>query len=367
MYNYAKLGDVNDVISDIVSSFPATEASAVRKELYNDVNFDNMIQANETSIDEHTGSGKLLEIMMHTVDGDMHTKFEYVDKSKGDVTKIKDFYTVNATIDYINKIDTTYHYANSKFDLSHIKINNLTRMNDLYDILKSHKQDFVYGYQTDNNILKNTYCVLICALVDLACMNLIDISNFMESIAEGDSRNLPFKVKYSMGRNGRYLRNIDKTIKMFHDGSWNKFLKIVKSNNGKTATEDAATVGIIIALIAAIPLAAITIVYLIRFFIAFYFESAVRIKEKTKALAEYIEEVSKMEEDPKALYKQTKAVKKLREISSFISTKILKEDRVAMDTVQKADMELRTSAYISNKEFNNLANGGVNTAEISFE
>lgn len=367
MYNYKVLGELNDIINDIVSAFPANEATAVRKELYNDVNFDNMIQANESSIDENTGVGKLLDIMLHTVDNDMHTKFEYIEKSKGDVTKMKDFHTINASINYINKIDTDYHYANDNHNLSNIKINNLTRMNDIFDILKTHKQDFVYGYQTNNNILKNTYCVLVCALVDLVCMNMIDVANFMEAQTNADGRNLPFKINYSVSRNGRYLHNIDKTIKMFHDGSWARFFKVVRTHNGRRVMEDAATIGIAIALIAAIPVAAVTIVYLIRFLIAFYFESAVSIKQKTKALAEYVEEVSKMEEDPSALYKQTKAIKVLRDISNFISTKILKEDKIGMDMVQKADAELRTSAYISEKSFNNLANGNINTSEISFE
>jgi hypothetical protein len=367
MYNYAKLGEVNEIINDIVSAFPAEEAASVRKELYNDLNFDNMIQATETSLDENTGTGKLLEIMMHTVDGDFHTKFTYIDKSKGDISRIQDFSTISAAINFINKIDTQYHYATDAHNVSKIKINNLTRMNDVYDILKTHKQDFVYGYQRDMNVIRNTYCVLVCVLIDLTCMNMIEVTNFMEAHAAGVERELPYKVKYSVSRNGRYLHNIDKTIKMFHDGSWNKFVKILRTHNGKGVMEDTVAIGIIIALIAAIPLVAVTIVYLIRFLIAFYFESAVSIRQKTKALAEYITEVSKSEEDPSALYKQTKAIKVLTNISTFISTKILKEDKMGMDMVQQADSELRTSAYISNKEFNTLANGTIDTNEISFE
>lgn len=368
MYNYLKLGDLNDIIRDIASSFPANEATAVRKELFNDVNFDNMIQANEASIDENTGVGKLLDIMLHTVDNDYHNKFDYIDKSKGDITKMKDFHTINASINYINKIDTDYHYANNNMNLSGLKINNLTRMNELYDILKTHKQDFVYGYQSNNNVLKNFYCVLVCALIDLTCMNMVEIVNFMEARTNSDIRHdIPFKINYSISRNGRYLHNIDKIIKMFHDGSWAKFFRVIRTNNGKHVMEDAAAVGITIALIAAVPVAAVTIVYLIRFLIAFYFESAVSIKQKTGALAEYIEEISKIEEDPSALYKQTKAIKVLRNISNFISTKILKEDKIGMDMVQKSDMELRTSAYVSEKSFNNLANGNINSAEITFE
>jgi hypothetical protein len=367
MYNYAKLGDLNEIISDIISAFPAEEAADVRKELYNDLNFDNMIEANEASLDESTGAGKLLEIMMHTVDGDMHNKFGYIDKSKGDVTKMQDFVIINTSINYINRIDTEYHYATDAYNVSKIKINNLSRMNDVFSILKTHKQDFVYGYQTNTNALKNTYCALVCALIDLVCMNMVEVTEFMEAKANGNERELPFKIKYSISRNGRYLHNIDKVIKIFHDGSWNKFVKVIRNNNGRGVMEDTVSIGIIIALIAAIPIVAVTIVYLIRFLIAFYFESAVNIRQKTKALAEYIEEVSKTEEDPSALYKQTKAMKALSNISNFIATKILKEDKIGMDMVQKADNELRTSAYISNTEFNKLAQGNIDTSEISFE
>jgi hypothetical protein len=367
MYNYAIFGEVNDVISDIISAFPADEAAEVRKELYNDLNFDNMLKANESSIDENTGVGKLLEIMLRNIDTDVHMKYPVIDRSKGDITKMQDFHAINASINYVNKIDADYHYANDNMNLSNLKINNVTRMNDLYDILKSHKQDFMYGYRTKNNIVMNTYCALVCVLIDVTCMNMIEVTNFMEKHANGESRDIPFNIKYSPGRNGRYLRTIDRIIKIFHDGSWNKFFKIIRSRNGKVILEDTVSIGLAIALIGAIPLIAVTIVYLIRFLIAFYFESAVNIQQKTKALAEYITEVSKYEDDPKALYKQTKAVKILSNISTFISTKILKEDSIGMDTVQKADAELRTSAYISERNFDNLANSSINTSEISFE
>lgn len=366
MYNYTALGDINTVINDIVSAFPADEATAVRKELYNDLNFDNMLAANEASVDASTGMGKLLEIMMHTVDGDMHTKFEYIDRSKGDITKVKDFYIINASINYINKIDADYHYSADVHNMSRYTVTNLSRMNDLYDILKTHKNDFVYGYRIDNNVIKNTYCALVCVLVDFICMNMIDVTRFMEKIAESENKELPYKIKYNACRNGTYLRNTDKMIKIFHDGSWNKLFSVIRSKNGKYAVEDAAAVGLVIALIAAIPIVAVTFVYIIRFFIAFYFESAVNIKRKCGALKEYIEEVSKNEDDPKALYKQTKAIKVLGNIVNFIETIILKEDRSGMDKVEVADRELRTSAYISDRDFNEISKSGIDTAEITF-
>lgn len=372
MYNYSAMGaDVIEIVNDIASAFPANEAIKVRKELINDLNFNNLIRAEESSIDENTGVGKLLEIMMHTVNGNEYERFGYVNKSKGDVTKIRDFYTINASINYINKINNDYHYATDSFNVSHIKINNLTRMNEVFEILKSHKQDFMYGYKADVNLIKNTYCCLVFILVDLVCMNMIDVTNFMEKSIESEKRDtsvLPFRIQYSMARNGRYIHNIDKIIKIFHDGSWNKTIVILRNQNKKYVMEEATTVGLIVALIGAIPLVAVALVYLIRFFIAFYFETAVSIKQKCEALADYIAEVSKTEEDPRALYKQTKALKKLRNTANFLSTKILKEDQVGMTQVAEADRELKTSAYISEREYGNLTGAsGINTAEISFE
>lgn len=373
MYNYTAFGDVNEVINDIASVFPAKEAIEVRKELYNDLNFDNVLQATEASINENTGVGKLLEIMLHTLDTDMHTKFEYVDKSKGDITKIKDFYAINAAIIFVNKIDTDYHYANQKMNMSNrARMNNLARMNDVYDILKTHKHEFVYGYRSDNNIIKNTYCVLVCVLVDLVCMNMIDVTQFLETISNTPDGKHPsgdtYKIQFNASRNGTYMRNVDKLIKIFHDGSWNKLFNILR-NHGKTirATEE-VTAGLIIALIGAIPFVTVGIVYLIRFFIAFYFETAVNIKNKAAALSKYISEVAKYESDPKALYKQTKAISILNDISNFISAKILKEDQTGMAKVNEANKELRTSAYVSDADFQKMSSGSsINTAEIVFD
>ena len=141
MYNYRVFGDVNEIIHDIISASPANEASSLKKTIYNDLNFNNMLEANEASINENTGVGKLLEVMLNTVDANMDTKFDYVGKSRGDVTKIKDFYAVNASINYINKIVTDYGAANGmtptpKLSVSPLAPTNLNRMNDVYDILK---------------------------------------------------------------------------------------------------------------------------------------------------------------------------------------------------------------------------------------
>lgn len=373
MYNYAVFGDVNELINDIVSAFPANEAMAFKKEIYNDINFNNMLKANEASIDENTGVGKLLEIMMKTVDANMDTNFAYISRSKGDVTKLKDFHTINASISYINKLATDYNYATDKHNVStRFKANNISRMNDIYDILKSHRNDFIYGYRIDSNVIKNTYCTLVCILIDLTCLNMVDITDFMENITEHDlgdrQSTLPWKTTHSIARNGRYLNNVDKYIKIFHDGSWNKLYNIVRNKHGRVVTEDTAAIGIIIALIGAIPIVAVMIIYLIRFFISFYFETAVNIKQKASSLGSYIEEVSKSEEDPRALYRQNKAVRILRNITNFINSKILKEDAIGMNSVEVADRNLREEAYVSNNSFNQLANGNIApNSEIQFE
>lgn len=372
MYNYNAFGDVNEIINDIVSAFPVKEAVEFRKKIYNDLNFDNMLEANEASIDENTGVGKLLEIMLKTVDANMDSNFAYINRSKGDVTKIKDFYTINASINYINKIHTDYGYTPSgRGNVSAMKINNLSRMNDVYDILKSHRNDFVYGYRIDSNIIKNTYCVLVFILIDLTCLNMIDITEFMENITRYDVPNndrLPFKINHSVARNGNYLHNVDKMIKVFHDGSWNKLYNILKNKHGKAVTEDAVTIGLVIALIGAIPMVAVMIIYLIRFFIMFYFETAVNIRQKTSSLGSYIEEVSKNEDDPAALYKQNKAIKILGNITNFINAKILKEDSIGYQSVDNANKELRENAYMSSKSFNDLTNGNIApNSEITFE
>lgn len=372
MYNYTVFGDVNNIIQDIVSAFPANEATELRKLIYNDINFNNMMEANEASINENTGVGKLLEVMLNTVDADYSTNFDYIGKSKGDLTKLKDFHVINASINYINKINTDYGYATDKMNINkNLKITNLSRMNDVFDILKGHRSDFEYGYKIDNNIIKNTYCSLVCILIDLTCLNMIDVTEFMEHTSAHDlpdANRRPYVISHSIGRNGRFLHNVDKMIKVFHDGSWNKLFKVVRNNHGKRATEDTVAIGIVIALIAAIPMVAVMIIYLIRFFISFYFETAVNIKQKTSALASYINEVSKDEENPKALYRQTKATKILSNISNFISTKILKEDRIGMDRVVVADREIKEQAYMPNTSYNQLTGGsGISSGEIVFE
>ena len=347
MLNYKVLGDLNDVVSEIVRAHPANEMAKYKKELYNDVNFDNMLEASEGSIDEKTGKGKLTQKLWEDCSKDYSRSFGDIPKSQGDVTRYSQYPTIKLTIDFVNKIDSEYQLSSSLKPVTNngLTQTNIQRMNRIHEILTSYKNDFVYGFRTNQNIIKNTYCVLVCALIDMCCINLASITEYTDRMPGQPLQTV--NIRYNRDQT-KFSRCIDKICKLFDDGSWRKLNQELRRNNTKSfiGVDEAGMAGLIV-LLAAMPIAITAILYSIRGLIMFYYSTAFSINEKCKSMSEYIETASQNETDPQALYKQNKCRRKLDNISAFIQTRIIKETETGIQKMDEADREIEVSTYVS--------------------
>lgn len=349
MYNYNKLGEVNAIINEIASTHPASEMAQVRKDLYNDMNFNNLIEANEASIDENTGKGKLAAKLWEDCMKDYSSKFGIIPKSCGDITKFADYDTLKISIDYVNKVDSDYQLSTVKKPVTNHELTqtNIQRMNKLHDILISYKADFVYGFRANMGVIKNAYCCLVCALIDVTCINIASLTDYLGKTPGEDISAVNIKLS---GNSMKFLKSVDKICALFDDGTWRKLITSIRRNGSKSFTGTSASVAAIIVMIAGAPIAIIALIYFIRVLIAFYYNSAANIRDKCKSLAEYIDEASRNEEDPSALYKQNKVRNKLESLSGFITSRLLKEADTGIDMVNAANKEIDVTTYVSPEE-----------------
>lgn len=347
--SYTKLAPLNDVISELIASKPATEVSAFRKSLYNDLNIDNMLGALESTINEKTGKCKLATKLTEDCMQD-HKEFAEIMKCGGDITKLKQYDIIAAAIEFINERDETYKMSasigNDVGTYKNFGQNNIRRMNKLNDILTTFKTDFVFGFKTNNKLIINTFCSLVCVLVDSVSINMATLTKFMneEVSGEGDPGYIKMKVN---GAHLNVFRYADRLCDMFDDGTWARLVKEFKNNIGKNFTGiTAATIGGAIIIAAAVPIAMVALLYMIRALITFYFESAVSLNEKCKAMKEYLEVASSTEPNEKAKHKQEKMIRKLESISGFLTSKILKEDDKGKIRIQEQNRAIDIDTYI---------------------
>ena len=347
--SYAKLEPINDVISELISSKPAEEVAAFRKSLYNDLNIDNMFGALESTINEKTGKCKLATKLTEDCMRN-HEEFGEIKKCGGDITKLKQYDVIASGIEFINERDEMYKMSATLSSgiksYKNIGQNNIQRMNKVNEILTTRKDDFVFGFKTNNTLITNTFCALVCVLVDSVSINMASLVKFMneDMNANGDPGYIKMKINNDHLSVFRYA---DRLCDAFDDGTWSKLIREFKNNIGKNFTGiTAATIGGAIAIAAAVPIAMIALLYMIRALITFYFESAVSLNEKCKAMKEYLEVASSTETNDKAKHKQEKMIRKLENISGFLTAKILKEDAAGSVRVREENRTVDVDTYI---------------------
>ena len=331
MYNYSTISAISDEISEILGAVPATEVTLYKKALYNDLNVDNVFCVRESQIDENTGKLQVVSRLYNDIAARRNIDMGSIPSSRGDITDLKQYDTIKLSMDHILKYDELYHISVSLGKIPPSRgTQDIGRMTRIHEILITHKNDFTFGFTVNNAIIMHTYCVLVAALIDLVLINMITITN----VIEDSNPSTLTKVKVN-NEKLTSIRAVDKIIAAFDNGTWTKYMQGAKKSIGKALSGWA-----VIAWTAVGIVGLISLLYAIRALITLYYESAVSINEKCKNMSDYIEEFTRIETDPIAKEKQIKMTTKLRNISGFISAKILKEDKRTKDTISQNNVNL---------------------------
>lgn len=350
MYNYSSIALISDELSEILSAVPVTEATMYKKALYNDLNMDNMFGVRESQLDENTGKLQVVDRLYNDIVSKRNIDMGNIPLSKGDITRLKQYDTIKLSMDYILKYDEMYHISiNLGKVLPSKGTQDIGRMTRIHEILTVYKNDFKFGFTANNAIIMHAYCVLVAALIDLILINMVTITN----VIEDSNPSTLTKIKIN-NEKLTSIRAVDKIIASFDNGTWAKYMMGAKKSIGKAVSGWAVLAWTAVGIVGLISL-----LYAIRALITLYYESAVSINEKCKYMSDYIEEFSQIENDPVAKEKQVKMTNKLRNISGFISAKILKEDKRAKDDINQSNVQLFDKDSSGNPTFTNPEIGDI--------
>lgn len=145
--------------------------------------------------------------------------FAQIPDSKGDLTKYKNY---DAMLDCINVIQKLNEGTQSP---------NVAALNKLHQILLDARNDFVFGFKTQNFIIMNMYNLGVRTLYELINVCIIDCTDHLRA-------KLSMKVTSPTQRQIRYItKTTNQFIKMYESGQWRELMKHYKGSGHTVVVE----------------------------------------------------------------------------------------------------------------------------------
>lgn len=145
--------------------------------------------------------------------------FGKIPDSKGDLTKYSYYPAMADSIQVLNDL------------LKDSNNVNLVTMNKLHQILLNGRDDFVFGFKTDNFIITSMYKVMVSNLYELINVCIVDATEYIRSA-------LTMKLDKSTSKKIRYVtNNANSFIKMYESGQWNTLMKAFRNKASQKAYE----------------------------------------------------------------------------------------------------------------------------------
>lgn len=302
-----------------------------------------------------------------------------IDKSAGNILKLDHYDTTSNAIDQINAL------------LENYKIQSVTCMNSLQDMMISCRSDFEYGYRFNVPIIRMIYENLVLCLYELIDISIVTYTDMMKD----PNHSIPKNVKSNQFHDFTIIKASKGFIDMYKNGDWAKFMKQMKDPkvaaagesaimvqikaNGdpdmrsivdtidslEPAQENAFLVGAAVAVIGTAVVMAVLAMcrLLVNWFVCRSAKVAAYLEDQQDFLKSAIDAEEKLgNEDPKVIQKQKKALGIMSSLSAFIETKILKTNDEANDTMKKDAKKFYSPNTIGTP--NSSATGTSNNADF---
>lgn len=263
------------------------------------------------------GRAKLVNALFKDVILKKNTDFGSIPVSRGNIADFQHYEKMRACMDIINSD------GNLKREPS------IVRMNDLHEAIVSERAAFEYGFKLNIDVIVYTYCTLVAALMDIIQIN---ITLFVKS-AHGESVSVP-PNNYKL-----INQSVDSFLNLRKTGEWRRLIDSYRKSYSKNA------VGTVVLITAVSIVGVVALISMIRNLIYLYYNSAVTIDEKARAMEAYLAEVMPYETNEKALKKQQKMSARLSSIAGTIETKIIKDTQRAEQELNKSSKNISINAY----------------------
>ncbi len=267
------------------------------------------------------GRAKLVNLLFKDVILRKNTDFGTIPASRGNIADFSYYETMCACM---AKINANGHIADDP---------NVIRMNALHEALVSERASFEYGFKLNIDVIVYTYCTLVAAFMDIIQVNIVLFAKDFNGEPLRQTNRSNYKVITS---------SVDSFLDMRKRGDWKRLMDSYRKSYSKNAI---GTVGTVIIVSAASAVGVVALVNMIRNLIFLYYNAAVNIDEKARAMEAYLNEVMPYETNEKALNKQKKMATRMASLAGTIETNILKDTTKAEAELSKVDKNISIDAY----------------------
>lgn len=285
-------------------------------------------------------SDRLVAALYKTaVDKYRELDFGEIPLSKGDITKVKHFNTVQESIKAIEEI---LKQANT--DLPELYI-----VKDAIKTIIAYRKEFCMGYIQDIEMVQLIYNTIVLAIVSGTTLCINSVVDYIRTPGQD------IKTSYDIqSKNNKEYSLLMTNLKKFNDcarkGELNKlFDKLINRNNFIGLA--AATTGTAITLVAL--LAVVSIVPIVRELIYFFYNTRMKVSEFLDAQAAFLEiniaELRNTNISPEVIKKQELRVKKLKGWATKFAIKFNESEKKAKTSLDKK-IDAKTATNAVNEE-----------------
>ena len=292
--------------------------------------------------------------------------FGKIPDSKGDLTKYVYYDQMYQCIEVLNELVEDHPTPN------------ITSMNKLHQILLNARQDFTFGYRTDNFVIISTYNLMVTSLYEMINVCTVDATEYLRA-------KMSMQLTTPTAKQMRWVtKTANQFIKMYESGQWATIMKTFKSAGGGYSIASEASSGendsvsradlvkgltevpgklanafsgiktgfgsIPMVGVGKVAIAFIGLFMILRAAIYYGINAAGKLSDRLKNAASILRANAASESAPTAVEKQKKMLNHLENISDTIDYKIMKSEKSA-----EKDMKNANKAEFSPQEINNIS------------
>lgn len=257
---------------------------------------------------------KLVQQLYTDILSKKNIDFGEIPKSKGDITKYVNYKEMLASIEALKSLFGDKPPVEMKY------------LEALHNNVITHKADFVFGFNTYNELIILNYNLLVSTILELINYNIVTYANYLKEV-----RNVDFD--FSKGKvTSPLIKYAENYVKAFSNGDWDKMMVNLKKDGSNLLGEVTDIVldnPILLGIIAVIGVLLIT-----RNLIYFFYNRAAKFSDylqNQRAFLEY-----NMNRESAGYDKQKDLSDKLLAVSNFIEAKILKTQNAAAKDISES-------------------------------
>lgn len=275
----------------------------------------------EASIN-NAGNAKLIEKLYTDIMKSSEIDFGKISDSKGDLTKYKYYDPMSRSIEILNDLAKG----------SNGTILTLETMNKLHNILLDGRDDFVFGFKFNVDLIQYIYEVLVMTLYELIDCGISEVADYLKNTCQ---ITIGTNNKRLIKRSNRVVNNANKFIKSYESGQWAVMMKPFRKNSSQLigGMEGMIGTGTILAFLSAGVSGAVGavlgILFAIRGLVFVFFYGKTKISDYAKNQADLIKANIAVNADQSSdvTAKQRKMADRLEAISDRLEGKKRRRDK----------------------------------------